>query len=164
MTRTHYPKGKSPWYPLYRSMGGPQSRSGRSRKRKLLAPIGNRNQARSQVTISTELMETDFGWHSLSTECAIKDSRGNSSSPYKRVFLAWQNINSRSPLCMGVHLPVSRNKVANRAVLIATLSISTYRPIQKHEFSVQTVKWPKHMRCISFSPSKYCCIPGMFRS
>jgi hypothetical protein len=28
-------------------------------------------QARRQVTVSTELMETDFGWLSMSTECAV---------------------------------------------------------------------------------------------
>jgi hypothetical protein len=27
--RTVYPQGKSPWYPLDRRLGGPQSRSGR---------------------------------------------------------------------------------------------------------------------------------------
>jgi hypothetical protein len=27
-----YPQGKTPWYPLYRRLGGPQSRSGRGGK------------------------------------------------------------------------------------------------------------------------------------
>jgi hypothetical protein len=36
------PPGKSSWYPLYRRLGGPQSRSGRYGEMKILAPIGTR--------------------------------------------------------------------------------------------------------------------------
>jgi hypothetical protein len=32
--RSLYPKGKSPWYPLDRKLGGPQSRSGRGGEEK----------------------------------------------------------------------------------------------------------------------------------
>jgi hypothetical protein len=37
------PRGKSPLYPLYRRLGGPQSRSGRYGEVKNLVPAGNRN-------------------------------------------------------------------------------------------------------------------------
>jgi hypothetical protein len=33
-TRPLYPQGKSPWYPLDRRLGGPQSRSGRGGEEK----------------------------------------------------------------------------------------------------------------------------------
>jgi hypothetical protein len=33
--RLLYPQGKSPWYPLDRSLGGPQSRSGRGGEEKI---------------------------------------------------------------------------------------------------------------------------------
>jgi hypothetical protein len=37
-----YFQGKSPWYPLVRRLGGPQSRSGRSGEEKnIFAPTGN---------------------------------------------------------------------------------------------------------------------------
>jgi hypothetical protein len=34
-----YPHGNSPWYPLFRSMGGHQSRSGRGGEEKIPSPI-----------------------------------------------------------------------------------------------------------------------------
>jgi hypothetical protein len=37
--RQHYPKGKSPWYPLDRRLGGPQSRSGRGGEEKNSQPL-----------------------------------------------------------------------------------------------------------------------------
>jgi hypothetical protein len=36
--RPLYPQGKSPWYPLDRRLGGPQSRSGRGREEKNSQP------------------------------------------------------------------------------------------------------------------------------
>jgi hypothetical protein len=36
--RPLYPQGKSPWYPLYRRLGGPQSRSGHDGKEKNSQP------------------------------------------------------------------------------------------------------------------------------
>jgi hypothetical protein len=33
-SRLLYPQGKRPWYPLYRRLGGPQSRSGRGGEEK----------------------------------------------------------------------------------------------------------------------------------
>jgi hypothetical protein len=38
--RPHYPRGKSPRYPLDRRLGGPQSRSGRFGEEKILDPTG----------------------------------------------------------------------------------------------------------------------------
>jgi hypothetical protein len=38
-----YPWGKSPWYPLDRRLGGPQSRSGRHGEEKILGPPRTRN-------------------------------------------------------------------------------------------------------------------------
>jgi hypothetical protein len=38
-----YIRGKSPWYPLYRRMGGYQSGSGHCGEEKILAPARNRN-------------------------------------------------------------------------------------------------------------------------
>jgi hypothetical protein len=35
-----YPQGKSPWYPLDRRLGGPQSQSGRFGEEKILDPTG----------------------------------------------------------------------------------------------------------------------------
>jgi hypothetical protein len=41
--RPLYPHEKSPWYPLDRRLGGPQSRSGRgNEEKKIPAPTGNR--------------------------------------------------------------------------------------------------------------------------
>jgi len=38
-----YPQGKSPWYPLDRRLGEPQSRSGcGSEEKKFPTPVGNR--------------------------------------------------------------------------------------------------------------------------
>jgi hypothetical protein len=37
--RTLYPQGKSPWYPLDRRLGGPQSRSGRGGEDKNSQPL-----------------------------------------------------------------------------------------------------------------------------
>jgi hypothetical protein len=37
-----YPRGKSPQYPLYRRLGGPQSRSGRRGYKKSSASVGDR--------------------------------------------------------------------------------------------------------------------------
>jgi hypothetical protein len=37
--RPLYPQGKSPWYPLDRRMGGPQSRSGRGGDEKNSQPL-----------------------------------------------------------------------------------------------------------------------------
>jgi hypothetical protein len=37
--RTLYPHGKSPWYPLDRRLGGPQSRSGRGGEEKNSYPL-----------------------------------------------------------------------------------------------------------------------------
>jgi hypothetical protein len=42
-----YP-GKSPWYPFYRRLGGPQSRSGRYGELKIFDPTGTRTAARNQ--------------------------------------------------------------------------------------------------------------------
>jgi hypothetical protein len=36
--RLLYPQGKSPWYPLDRRLGGPQSRSGRGGEEKIPSP------------------------------------------------------------------------------------------------------------------------------
>jgi hypothetical protein len=36
------PPGKSPWYPFYRRLGGPQNRSGRYREVKFFYPTGTR--------------------------------------------------------------------------------------------------------------------------
>jgi hypothetical protein len=36
--RPLYPRGKSPWYPLDRRLGGPQSRYGRGGERKISSP------------------------------------------------------------------------------------------------------------------------------
>jgi hypothetical protein len=38
-SRPLYPQGKNPWYPLYRRLGGPQSRSGRGGKEKNFKPM-----------------------------------------------------------------------------------------------------------------------------
>jgi hypothetical protein len=37
--RPLYPQGRSPWYPLYRRLGGPQSRSGRGGEEKNSQPM-----------------------------------------------------------------------------------------------------------------------------
>jgi hypothetical protein len=37
--RPLYPQGKSPWYPLDRGLGGPQSRSGRGGEEKNSQPL-----------------------------------------------------------------------------------------------------------------------------
>jgi hypothetical protein len=52
-----YPQGKSPWYPLDRSPGGPQSHSGcGGEEKKFPAPAGNRTlEPRSSSAIPTEL-------------------------------------------------------------------------------------------------------------
>jgi hypothetical protein len=34
------PQGKSPWYPLYRRLGGPQIRSGRGEEKNSQSPPG----------------------------------------------------------------------------------------------------------------------------
>jgi hypothetical protein len=38
-SRTLYPQGKNPWYPLDRRLGGPQSRSGRGGEEKNSQPL-----------------------------------------------------------------------------------------------------------------------------
>jgi hypothetical protein len=43
--RPIYPRGKFPQYPLYRTVGGPHSRSGRYGETKHFACAGNRTQA-----------------------------------------------------------------------------------------------------------------------
>jgi hypothetical protein len=60
--RPLYPQGKSPWYPLDRRLGGPQSRSGRGGEEKNsqpspeIEPYNAGRPARSLVTIQTELL------------------------------------------------------------------------------------------------------------
>jgi hypothetical protein len=55
------PPGKSPWYPLDRKLGGPQSRSGRGGEEKNsqpppgMEPLNPHRPARSLVAIPTEL-------------------------------------------------------------------------------------------------------------
>jgi len=39
MPRPFYPQGKSPWYPLYTRLGGPQSQSGHSGEEKNSQPL-----------------------------------------------------------------------------------------------------------------------------
>jgi hypothetical protein len=39
------PPGKSPWYPFYRKLGGPQSRSGRYGEVNIFDPTGTRTPA-----------------------------------------------------------------------------------------------------------------------
>jgi len=46
------PAGESPWYPLYRKLGGPQSQCGRRGKRKIPAPAGSQNPVIQPVTWS----------------------------------------------------------------------------------------------------------------
>jgi hypothetical protein len=56
--RPLYSPGKSPRYPLYRRLGGPQSRSGRRGEEKILDPTGTRNfdpTVVQAVAIPTEL-------------------------------------------------------------------------------------------------------------
>jgi hypothetical protein len=50
-----YPCGKSPWYALYRRLGGPQSWSGRYGEDKNLALAGNQTPADQPVAIPIEL-------------------------------------------------------------------------------------------------------------
>jgi hypothetical protein len=56
-----YPQGKSPWYPLYRRLDGPQIRSGHGGEEKNsqpppgIEPLNPDRPARSLVTIPTEL-------------------------------------------------------------------------------------------------------------
>jgi hypothetical protein len=38
-TPSALPQGKNPWYPLYRRLGGPQSRSGRGGEEKNFQPL-----------------------------------------------------------------------------------------------------------------------------
>jgi hypothetical protein len=40
--RPLYPRGKDPWYPLGRRLGGPQNRSGQREEEKILDPTGTR--------------------------------------------------------------------------------------------------------------------------
>jgi hypothetical protein len=44
-----YPRGKDPRYPLYRRLGGPQSRSGHRGYRKILSPLPGSNPDRTAV-------------------------------------------------------------------------------------------------------------------
>jgi hypothetical protein len=56
-----YPRGKDPRYPLDRRLGGPQSRSGRRDRRKILCPCRGSNPdrpARSQTF--TKSKESNF--------------------------------------------------------------------------------------------------------
>jgi hypothetical protein len=49
--RPLYPQGKSPWYPTYMRLGGPQSRSGHCREeKKFSAPAGTRTPDHSTCT------------------------------------------------------------------------------------------------------------------
>jgi hypothetical protein len=55
-----YPQGKSPWYPLDRRLGRPQSQSGHGGKEKILSPFHEMNPHRpacSLVAIPTELSQ-----------------------------------------------------------------------------------------------------------
>jgi hypothetical protein len=42
LVESHFSRGKSPWYPLNKSLGGPQNRSARYGDVKILEPIGTR--------------------------------------------------------------------------------------------------------------------------
>jgi hypothetical protein len=57
--RPLYPKGKSPWYPLDRRLGGPQSRSGRCGEEKKSIPCWESN-PRTPNLEGKNNIKTDF--------------------------------------------------------------------------------------------------------
>jgi hypothetical protein len=84
-----YSRGKSPRYPLYRRMGGPQSPSGHCGEEKNLAPAGNRTRAYQLVARCCKVfhfhnhvlnlmfvnLKANYPW--VSTHQAIKAYRWN---------------------------------------------------------------------------------------
>jgi hypothetical protein len=58
--RSLYPRGKSPWYPLARRLGLPQSRSGRHGEVKILDPIGIRTPTPRSSTRSQSLYRLSY--------------------------------------------------------------------------------------------------------
>jgi hypothetical protein len=83
--RPLYPQGKSPWYPLDRKLGGPQSRSGRGGEEKNSQPppgivpknpdhvahiptlyrLSYRGSGRRYYNINLDLREVECGWNGV---------------------------------------------------------------------------------------------------
>jgi hypothetical protein len=59
-SRPLYPRGKSPWFPLDRRLGGPQNRSGRHGEKKILAPTGTRTPTSGRPARSQSLYRLSY--------------------------------------------------------------------------------------------------------
>jgi hypothetical protein len=71
--RPVYPRGKSAWYPLYRRLGGPQSRSGRRGEEKFFDATGTQLRPLGRPSLSQSLYRLRYSGspHQLSCRCKV---------------------------------------------------------------------------------------------
>jgi hypothetical protein len=97
---TILPRGKSPWYPLDRRLGGPQSRSGRGGEEKNSQPRRELN-PRTPIVQPVALRYTDWAIMAHKPPSGAEVNKWSCTSTYPHVFMVWQ-LRSETPniLCM----------------------------------------------------------------
>jgi hypothetical protein len=104
--RPLYHQGKSPWYPLDRRLGGPQSRSGRGDEEKnsqplsrlelpIIHPVAQRYTNELEKVYFLTVFLKDYGWnpdsHTILVTCHVLTSLTIPREKYKlRSFSSWK--------------------------------------------------------------------------